>query len=113
MRSRGAVLARGDDGEDGKETQLTRAGNAYEMGGQDPHCASSGPAINANLRRRTGDKLAEVKRINGDMADIAMRIARQPEAVVRNARRKLGLLDNHASGRAHAAVDTLEHTPLH
>ena len=45
--------------------------------------------INANLRRRTDDKIAEVKRINADLADIAERVARQADAVVRNARRSL------------------------
>jgi transposase, IS5 family len=67
-------------------------------------------SINANLRRRTDDKLAEVKRINGDLAAIAERVARQADAVVRNARRKLRTLGDRASGRARAAVADLERT---
>src|SRR5215211_3350777 len=61
-------------------------------------------SINANLRRRNDDKIAEVKRINGDLAGIAERVARQADAVVRNARRKLRTLGDQASGRAKAAV---------
>jgi transcription initiation factor TFIIIB Brf1 subunit/transcription initiation factor TFIIB len=67
-------------------------------------------SINANLRRRTDDKIAEVRRINGDLAAIAERVARQADAVVRNARRKLRTLGDQASGRARAAVADLEHT---
>jgi IS5 family transposase len=67
-------------------------------------------AINANLRRRTDDKLAIVKRINGELAGVAERVARQADAVVRNARRKLATLGDRASGRARAAVDELERT---
>ena len=44
-------------------------------------------SINANLRRRNDDRLAEVRRINGELAGIAERVARQADAVVRNARR--------------------------
>jgi IS5 family transposase len=46
-------------------------------------------SINANLRRRNDDKIAEVRRINGELAGIAERVARQADAVVRNARRTL------------------------
>jgi IS5 family transposase len=67
-------------------------------------------SINANLRRRSDDKLAEVKRINGELADIAVRVAGQADAVVRNARRTLHSLGDAASGRARAAVDELEAT---
>jgi transposase, IS5 family len=67
-------------------------------------------AINANLRRRTDDKLAEVKRINGDLAGIAERVAGQADAVVRNARRKLRTLGDQASGRARAVVAELART---
>jgi hypothetical protein len=37
-------------------------------------------SITADLRRRTEDKIAEVKRINGDLAGIAERVARQADA---------------------------------
>jgi IS5 family transposase len=64
-------------------------------------------SINANLRRRTDDKLAEVKRINGELAGIAERVARQADRVVRNARRTLRTLGDQATGRARAAVERL------
>jgi IS5 family transposase len=67
-------------------------------------------SINANLRRRNDDRLAEVKRINAELAGIAERVARQADAVVRNARRKLRALGDQASGRARAAVAELERT---
>jgi len=67
-------------------------------------------SIGANLRRRTDDKLAEVKRINAELAGIAERVARQADAVVRNARRTLRTLGDQASGRARSVVDGLERT---
>jgi|tagenome__1003787_1003787.scaffolds.fasta_scaffold20809065_2 IS5 family transposase len=67
-------------------------------------------SIAANLRRRSDDKLAEVKRINGDLAGIAERVAGQADAVVRNARRKLRRQGERATGRAKALVDELERT---
>ena len=66
-------------------------------------------SINANLRRRNDDKLAEVKRINGDLAGLAGRVARDAERVVRNARRRLRSQGTDASGKARALVDRLEH----
>jgi IS5 family transposase len=65
-------------------------------------------SINANLRRRTDDKLAEVKRINGELAGIAERVARQAGAVIRNARRTLRTLGDQATGRARAMIERLE-----
>jgi IS5 family transposase len=67
-------------------------------------------AINVNLRRRNDDKLAVVRRINEELADIAERVAGQADAVVRNARRKLRTPRDQVSGRARAAVDLLERT---
>jgi transposase, IS5 family len=67
-------------------------------------------SINANLRRRNDDKLAEVRRINAEMVGIAERVAGQADRVVRNARRKLRDLGNAVSGRARAAVAVLERT---
>ena len=67
-------------------------------------------SINANLRRRTDDKIAVVKRINTELADIAERVARQADAVVRNARRKVRALGDQVSGLARAAVNELERT---
>jgi IS5 family transposase len=65
-------------------------------------------SINANLKRRNDDKLIEVRRINTDLAQIAERVARQADHVVRNARRRLTRLGEEASGRARRAVDDLE-----
>ena len=64
-------------------------------------------SINANLRRRNDDKLAEVRRINGEVAVIAKRTVRQADAVVRNARRALHRLGPKATGKARALVDQL------
>jgi IS5 family transposase len=67
-------------------------------------------ASNANLRRRIEDKLAVVRRINGELAELAERVARQADAVTRNARRKLATLGQQAPGRARAAVEVLQRT---
>jgi IS5 family transposase len=67
-------------------------------------------SINANLRNRTDDKIAIVKRINGELAGIAERVAGQADAVVRNARRALRAVGDQASGRARAAIAELEKT---
>jgi IS5 family transposase len=67
-------------------------------------------SINANLRRRTDEKLAEVKRINGELAGIAERVARQADAVVRNATRTLRAQGGQATGRARALVRRLAET---
>jgi IS5 family transposase len=64
-------------------------------------------SINANLRRRTDDKIAEVKRINGELADIAQKAAHQAARVVRNARRKMASAPR-VSGRATAEINRLE-----
>jgi len=68
---------------------------------------SKARSINANLRRRSDDRLAEVRRINGDLAQIAQRVVRQAERVVRNARRKL-TTTGQPSGRARAEINRLE-----
>jgi len=63
-------------------------------------------AINANLRRRSDEAQADVRRINAEIVRIARATARQAEAVARNARRGLrsaGRVD----GRVTAAVDRL------
>jgi IS5 family transposase len=65
-------------------------------------------SINANLRRRNDDKLADVKRINGELVGIAEQVARQADRVVRNARRGLRACGDQVSGRARAMVDRLE-----
>jgi IS5 family transposase len=64
-------------------------------------------SINANLRRRSDDRLAGVRRINGELAGIAERAVRQAERVVRNARRKLAA-SGQPSGRARAEINRLE-----
>jgi IS5 family transposase len=68
---------------------------------------SKARSINANLRRRTDEKLAEVKRINGELAGVAEQVAGQADVVVRNARRTLRGLGDQATGRARAVVDRL------
>ena len=65
-------------------------------------------SINANLRRRSDDKLAEVKRINGELARLADRVARDADRVVRNARRRLHAEGQDAPGRVRWLVDRLE-----
>jgi IS5 family transposase len=64
-------------------------------------------SINANLNRRNDDRLAEVHRINSELVAIARRVAREADALVKNARRKLR---GAASGRARALSDELEKT---
>ena len=64
-------------------------------------------SINANLRRRSDDRLAEVKRVNGELAGIAERAVRQAERVIRNARRKLASSDG-PSGRSRAEINRLK-----
>jgi IS5 family transposase len=64
-------------------------------------------SINANLRRRSDDKLVVVKRINAELAAIAQQAVRQAERVVRNARRKLAAQLT-PSGRARAEINRLE-----
>jgi len=61
-------------------------------------------SINANLGRRNDDHLAVVRRINTELADIAERVARQADAVVRNATRTLRAAGEAASGKARALV---------
>jgi IS5 family transposase len=64
-------------------------------------------SIGANLRRRSDDKMVEVRRINRDLAKIAERAVRQAERVVANARRKLAASER-PSGRVRAEIDRLE-----
>ncbi len=64
-------------------------------------------SINANLNRRNDEHLAEVHRINSELVTIARRVAREADAVVKNARRKLR---GATSGRARALSDELEKT---
>jgi IS5 family transposase len=67
-------------------------------------------SINANLKRRNDDKLIELRRINTELADIAERVARQADAVVRNAARKLRAGGVTAAGKAAALVRRLVET---
>ena len=65
-------------------------------------------SINANLQRRSDDRLIVVHRINSELVAIAQRAARQADAVVRNASRKLARTAR--SGRARALVEELATT---
>jgi IS5 family transposase len=67
-------------------------------------------SINANLLRRNDDRLAAVRRINTELADIAERVAREANAVVRNAARTLRAAGQAASGKARALVQQLTNT---
>ena len=64
-------------------------------------------SINANLLCRSDDRLVEVRRINSELVTIARRVAREADAVVRNARRKLR---RSSSGRARFLVEELART---
>jgi IS5 family transposase len=64
-------------------------------------------SINANLRRRNDEKLATVRRINGELATLARRVAREAQRVVRNARRRLRGQGQAGSGRARALIDRI------
>ena len=66
-------------------------------------------SINANLARRSDDRLVEVRRINTELIAIARRVARDADDVVRNTRRKLA---NTRSGRAGALVRELAKTAV-
>jgi transposase, IS5 family len=61
-------------------------------------------SINADLARRSDDRLTEVRRINTELIAIARRVAHDADEVARNTRRKLA---NAASGRARALVREL------
>jgi IS5 family transposase len=63
--------------------------------------------INANLRHRNDERIALVRRINGELAQIGERTARDAEAVVRNATRALRTRRDRPSGRARALVQRL------
>jgi transposase, IS5 family len=64
-------------------------------------------SINANLNRRSDDRLTEVRRINSELVVIARRVARELDTVVKNAKRKL---DSTPSGRARRLVGELART---
>ena len=78
-------------------------GEAHPADRQDAHGALRARSIGANLRRRTDDKLAEVRRIiDGELAGIADRVARQADAGATPAASSRALGDQ-ASGLARAA----------
>ncbi|MDQ6798309.1 MAG: hypothetical protein M3011_09895, partial [Actinomycetota bacterium] len=59
------------------------------------------------LRRRSDDARTEVRRINGELADIADTAVGEARAVARNAGRSLRRLGDEAPGRAVALVAEL------
>jgi transposase, IS5 family len=105
-----SLLAKGISGMAGTAKKLRDLGYATRtrMVDRTRSAHKRSRSIQANLRRRNDDKLAEVKRINRDLAGLAGRVARDAERVVRNARRRLRGQGNDASGIARALVDRLE-----
>ena len=67
-------------------------------------------AINANLRRRTGEAKDQVKAINREMASIACRAVTEARTVVRNARRALARRGEAPTTKTAALVADLERT---
>jgi len=64
-------------------------------------------SINANLNRRSDDRLVEVRRINSELVVLARRVADDVDAVLRNAKRKL---KSSSSGRARRLIGELART---
>jgi IS5 family transposase len=65
-------------------------------------------SIAANLKRRSGEARDEVKRITGDLADLAGTAATEAERVISNAKRVLRRQGAAASGTLRRAVTDLE-----
>jgi transposase, IS5 family len=65
-------------------------------------------SIAANLKRRSGEAKDEVKRITGELADLAGVAAGEAQRVICNAKRALRRQGAAASGRLARAVDDLE-----
>jgi transposase, IS5 family len=65
-------------------------------------------SIAANLKRRTGEATDEVRRITGDLADLAGTAAGEAERVMTNAKRALRRQGSTASGKLARAVAGLE-----
>ena len=59
------------------------------------------------LRQRGDEARSRVWRLNAELAQIAQRSIREVQAVIRNARRRVGQLGERASGRQRAVIDDL------
>jgi transposase, IS5 family len=90
-------------------TKVKAAGGARRTPTRDRSRAAGRRArsIAANLSRRTGEAKDEVKRITGDLAELAGTAAAEAKRVISNAKRTLR---GHraATGRLHRAVEDLE-----
>jgi transposase, IS5 family len=87
-----------------KKLQAMGLASRTKMADRTRSVRSRARAINANVKRRKDDKLIEVRRINHKLAVIAERVARQADAVVRNARRALR---GPGAGKARALIGHL------
>ena len=93
-----------------KKLQTMGLATRTKMADRTRSVRSRARSINANLKRRNDDRLVEVRRINHELADIADRVARQADAVVRNATRKLRAAGPAASAKAAALIRGLAQT---
>ena len=61
-----------------------------------------------SLRQRGDDRRVRVRRLNAELAQIAKRTIREAESVIRNAKRRIRQLGEHATGRQRKIVNDLE-----
>jgi transposase, IS5 family len=93
-----------------KKLQAMGLATGTKMADRTRSVRSRARSINANLKRRGDDRLVEVRRINLELADIAERVARQADALVANATRKLRAGRCAPTGMAAAAIRNLAQT---
>jgi transposase, IS5 family len=91
-------------------TKVKAAGGAQRTRTRDRSRSAGKRArsIAANLKRRTGEAKDQVKRITGELADLAGLAADEAQRVISNAKRALRRQGAAASGRLARAVDDLE-----
>ena len=95
-----------------KKLQAMGLATRTKMADRTRSVRSRARAINANLKRRGDDRLVEVRRIDLDLAGIAERVARQADAVVRNAARGVrGVTAGKARALIRRLAQTAERTP--
>ena len=94
-----------------RRLQAPGPGHPHEAGRTGP--AACGPGQGRSARTCGGAATTaspRCRRVNGELAGIAERVARQADAVVRNARRTLRRQGEQATGKAKALVEGLEQT---